>query len=261
MQHTVEPPASIGVSEEHLDGLRSQANRVSTSVLLDFIDLLGEAQRAVRQGADPRLELEVLLIKLTRPDTDLSLRGLAARLDRLETGGPPDTSPRREPAPSPPAGTRGPARPPAPLGPDAPPRPADLPRALRAVPDSGVVTEEPVARPATAGAPAPETADPPAPPVQVEADLGTLRRAWPVILSAIKRERPSLHAIMSEGRPEALEDDTLVIRFAQGMEFHVTQLAKPDNEGFLRETLRQITGRNLAVSPRLAGAPVERACR
>ena len=44
IKHTVEPPASIGTTQEHLDGLRSQANRSSTSGLVAFIDLVGEAQ-------------------------------------------------------------------------------------------------------------------------------------------------------------------------------------------------------------------------
>jgi DNA polymerase-3 subunit gamma/tau len=55
VQHTAEPPESVAASREHLDHIVSQANRVPTPELVAFIDLLGEAQRSVRQGADPRL--------------------------------------------------------------------------------------------------------------------------------------------------------------------------------------------------------------
>ncbi len=58
---------------------------MQTTALIGFIELIGEAQRAVRQGGDPRLELEVALLKVTRPETDTSLRALLARLERLET--------------------------------------------------------------------------------------------------------------------------------------------------------------------------------
>jgi hypothetical protein len=73
----------------------------------------------------------------------------------------------------------------------------------------------------------------------------------------VKRERPSLHAALTEGRPETLEDDTLVIKFGQGQDFHVTQLTRPDNAGFLRDSLRQITGRDLNVTGRVAGSTTD----
>jgi hypothetical protein len=40
----------------------------------------------MRQGGDPRLPLELALVKVTRPGSDLSREGLAFRLDRLEQG-------------------------------------------------------------------------------------------------------------------------------------------------------------------------------
>jgi hypothetical protein len=40
----------------------------------------------MRQGGDPRLPLELALVKVTRPGSDLSREGLAFRLERLEQG-------------------------------------------------------------------------------------------------------------------------------------------------------------------------------
>ena len=65
VKHTGEVPASIAITEEQLQVLRSQAARVSTAGTVAFIDLLGEALRSIRQGSDPRLELELVLIKMT----------------------------------------------------------------------------------------------------------------------------------------------------------------------------------------------------
>ena len=65
VKHTADTPPSIALSEEQLDALRAQANRVPIVRTVTFIDLLGEALRAVRQGSDPRLELELALIKMT----------------------------------------------------------------------------------------------------------------------------------------------------------------------------------------------------
>jgi DNA polymerase-3 subunit gamma/tau len=65
VKHTEEMPASIAATEEQLERLRSQATRLATKVAVQFIDLLGEAARSIRQGSDARLELELVLIKMT----------------------------------------------------------------------------------------------------------------------------------------------------------------------------------------------------
>ncbi|MBC7293902.1 MAG: DNA polymerase III subunit gamma/tau, partial [Thermoleophilia bacterium] len=65
VRHTDEPPAGSAMSEEQLPVLQSQAHRLSAARIVSFIDLIGEALRAIRQGADARLELELVLIKMT----------------------------------------------------------------------------------------------------------------------------------------------------------------------------------------------------
>jgi hypothetical protein len=54
--------------------------------VLRLIDLLAVAVDDMRQGGDPRLPLELALVKVTRPASDLSRESLAFRLDRLEAG-------------------------------------------------------------------------------------------------------------------------------------------------------------------------------
>ena len=240
IKHTVEPPASIGTTQEHLDGLRSQANRSSTSGLVAFIDLVGEAQRAIRQGADPRLELELALIKLTRPDTDASVRGLSVRLDRLEDslqpvdGGETRTQPRRRVEIRPADRTAAPVA----------PAPAAAPAADAAHEPPGDAADEPAA------GPVPELLNAAQP---MELSLDTLRRAWSIILNAVKRLRPGFAATLAEGRPDSLEGDLLVIKFPQGMDFQASQVSSQDNAGVLVDALLQITKRELRVQARVAG--------
>ena len=54
--------------------------------VLRLIDLLHVAVDDMRQGGDPRLPLELALVKVTRPGSDLSRESLAYRLERLERG-------------------------------------------------------------------------------------------------------------------------------------------------------------------------------
>jgi hypothetical protein len=61
----------------------------------------------MRQGGDPRLPLELALVKVTRPSSDLSRESTAFRLERLEQGMPAVASTPPKPA----AAASGAARP------------------------------------------------------------------------------------------------------------------------------------------------------
>ena len=52
--------------------------------MLRLIDLLAVAVDDMRQGGDPRLPLELALVKVTRPQADLSRESLAHRVELLE---------------------------------------------------------------------------------------------------------------------------------------------------------------------------------
>src|SRR5205823_2553729 len=100
VQHMGEVPESLPVTEETRDRLRDQANQLGAATVVRLIDLLALAVEDMRQGGDPRLPLELALVKVTRPGADLSRESLAFRLQRLEEG-QPVASERLVSAPSP----------------------------------------------------------------------------------------------------------------------------------------------------------------
>jgi DNA polymerase III gamma/tau subunit len=81
-----EVPESLPVTEETRDRLREQANQLPESTVLRLCDLLAVAVEDQRQGGDPRLPLELALVKVTRPAADLSRESVAHRLELLERG-------------------------------------------------------------------------------------------------------------------------------------------------------------------------------
>ena len=85
VQHMGEVPDSLPVTPETRDRLRSQANQLAEPEVLRLIDLLHVAVDDVRQGGDPRLPLELALVKVTRPGADLSRESTAYRLEQLES--------------------------------------------------------------------------------------------------------------------------------------------------------------------------------
>jgi DNA polymerase-3 subunit gamma/tau len=99
VQHMGEVPDSLPVTEETRERLREQANQLGRPTVVRLIDLLHGAVEDMRRGGDPRLPLELALVKATRPGSDLSRESLAYRLEQLEAGqAPPARTAQSEPA-------------------------------------------------------------------------------------------------------------------------------------------------------------------
>ncbi len=84
VQHVGEVPDSLPLTEEARERLRAQANQLGEATVLRLCDLLAMAVEDMRQGGDPRMPLELALVKVTRPAADLSRESIAYRLEQLE---------------------------------------------------------------------------------------------------------------------------------------------------------------------------------
>ena len=208
VQHMGHVPDSLPVTEETKELLRAQATQLPEPTVLRLIDLLAVAVEDTRQGADPRLPLELALVKVTRPHADLSRESLAHRVELLEA----------RPA-SPTAAAPAPAR--------STPKPAPPP-VERTEPD------------------VPPSADstPEAPHVELE----QVTEAWDrSILDAVRERSIPVASLLTEAKPTHLGDDTLTLEFPAGADFHRRQVAEPQNIGLLRDALYEVTGMKLAV--------------
>src|SRR6184192_441524 len=106
VQHMGEVPESLPTTEESRERLRAQANQLGEATVLRLCDLLAVAVDDMRQGGDPRLPLELALVKVTRPAADLSRESIAYRLEQLEqrpvaARAEPEPAPEANPTPSP----------------------------------------------------------------------------------------------------------------------------------------------------------------
>jgi hypothetical protein len=176
--------------------------------VLRLIDLLAVAEEDKRQGGDPRLPLELALVKVTRPHADLQRESLAHRVELLETRahalGPHTPAPRAEP-----------------------------------VGDGATTT---VAADPVPEAPAPE--NPPSSPLALE----QVSEAWQrTIVEAVRDRSISVASLLTEAKPIGLSEDTLTVEFPPGNDFHRKQLDEPKNIGLLRDALYEVTGRRLSV--------------
>ncbi len=194
VQHVGHVPDSLPVTEETRERLREQANQLPEPTVLRLIDLLALAVDDMRQGGDPRLPLELALVKVTRPQADMSRESLAHRLELLESrptgiGAAPAVATLRPPAAAPTRRHRSPS-----------PRPR--PTVAHSAPTAVVE------------APAPPASLPPL-------ELDQLRDAWQRdVVDAVRERSIPISTLLVEARPVEISGDTLTIEFAPAAGFH-----------------------------------------
>ena len=120
-----DPPARM--SERERARAADLADRMAPAAITRALETLGRALIDMRQAPDPRVDMEVALMRLCHPDEDRSLESLAQRVRQLEArldGAPVPSAPgSAPPAPTRPAPES--QEPPDPAPPDpAPPDPA-----------------------------------------------------------------------------------------------------------------------------------------
>ena len=79
-----EVPATFSVTAADPERLRLQAEAFSDLALMRAIDAIAAALAAIKEGDEPRMTLELAVLRAARPDVDPSRAALAQRLERVE---------------------------------------------------------------------------------------------------------------------------------------------------------------------------------
>jgi DNA polymerase-3 subunit gamma/tau len=213
-QHLGDVPEAAASSEESRERMRSQANQIGEATVLRLIDLLAVAVDDMRQGADPRLPLELALVKVTRPASDLSRESIAFRLERLEQG-------------------EGHVLPPQP-GSDPGPGPEETVAAAETPQEERV--------PVPVGAPA------------LELEQLQEAWARTVLPAVEERGGIPTASLLREAHPAELSGDTLTLEFPPSAQFHLDLVRDPKNVSLLADALYDVTGRRLELAFELGEA-------
>jgi DNA polymerase-3 subunit gamma/tau len=206
---------STHIVAERLERLTAQANQLDERQLIHIIETLGHAQGEIKSGLDARLQLELALVKATRPQLDHSLAGLEERLRQIELH-------------------------PSLLGPGA----ALAPSAPAASPAGG---------PAAASAAAPAASAPatelPASPTELT--LARCQRGWDLVQQRLQAVDVALAATLASARPIKCADARLTI--AVGSTFALTQANRPGVADAVAEAIEHTLGGRPQVAFELAG--------
>ncbi len=184
--------------EEERAGLAAQGEALGAAGVVRALETLGEAAIEIRRAPDPRLVLEVTLVRLARRDVS-TIEALAERLSRLERALDDLRGGARAVGPSTTEPPAGPSRPEARTGPQA---------ALGAL-RKGAAPAPGAMRPPSAPPPAAEPEPEPAPEAaEAPLTLDDVAAAW---AKAVEGFRPRLKAMAKEAHPIRVDGDTVVL--------------------------------------------------
>ncbi len=273
---------SLDDTEEQQARLRAVGEALGNAHLVRALETLGQAVVDMRgtDAADPRLILEIALVRLARRESNSALATLADRVDRLEArlaqggGAPTVDQPRAAPAPQPtptpdasaaarpkakPTKRSAPPDPPAasvPVaaaaseGDPAAPTPRSKPAALGALRKAAAAAKAGSA-PDTAGASAGEPVAPaPSPsPATVDFELDDAIVAWANVLAGLPK---ALTTAIMEAQPVRVDGNVIVFGVARSHIDTVKPRFQKD-----ADAIRQAFIRELGGPPRFSFTPHE----
>ena len=224
-----EIPEELRVTPERDGRLLAQARSLAPTDAVRLLDLVAAALEATANGAQARIQLELVLVKAAAPQVDPSTAALLARIERLERGGGPRVAPR--PALVPPVATTTPPE----SGDTAPAETAARPTPTPA-PAPGQDPDLAASTPATA--PGPPPGDP---------ALETVVACWPAVIDVVRQQNQLLGALLADARPVALEGHDVTLAFPESKAFSKRKAEQDDYRRATVDALRSVVGTPLTL--------------
>jgi DNA polymerase-3 subunit gamma/tau len=201
----------VDLPEADLAEAERQAAGLTLEALLYSIQLTLEAKRRIKEGANPRIVLEVALVKMSR---SADLVTLSEALRGTVVAAPAPAAPAAAPA-------------------------APAPAAAEAEPAADA--DEPVPLAAPAPAPAPAFAG-------VPTSLDEAQGAWPRVVATVKEKSVLAATLLREGRVTKFSADEIGFAMPpQFKDFHVKQLESPKNKVVIDAALQAVFGRKVGL--------------
>lgn len=208
-----DPTALVVVSAEELEQLKAAAAATDMATVLHHLAVLQETLDRLRGGVSRRVEMEMAVLRLCRPELSGDLAALTRRVAALEKGAPP----------------------------------APVAQATPAVPVAPVAQAVPVTQPVTAPMqePVPTPTPTPVAPVAPAADGEEVPfAAWGEVVEALGTTCPPLCGVLV-GSTALLRGDIVLVCTDNDM--FRTLVTRDGNKQILVNTIKQITGNTYRI--------------
>jgi DNA polymerase-3 subunit gamma/tau len=228
-----EVPRELSITPERDRRLAEQAQAITERETIRLLDLISTALDATTNGAQARIQLELVLIKAAAPEVDSSTAALLARIERLEAGLSPG------------AGLRAVARTEA--------VDVEKPRGIgqssgaRAAHALAPQPAADVAPPEVALAPQPAADVAPAEVLGEDLALETATELWPAVIEQVRQGNAMVAALLADARPVAISERELTVAFPTGAAFLKRKAEQDDYRRVAAEAFRTVTGHGLTL--------------
>lgn len=201
--------ALFDLSDNYIQKYKEKSGDFSETDLLRMIKAVAELNQNLKRTSDPRILLEMTLMKLLKMESSVNLEEVLSKLDLLK-GCTPSSTDSGGSKTNRPSSTRqsGPAK-------QAGSMEAEQESSPPAQSNSYSVSTEPLS-------------------------VDEIRRGWGQVLGNIKKAKLSLWSLLREGEVLNLADDTLTIEFHNGRTFHKKQAERRENSDLIQKTLGDI---------------------
>ncbi len=226
-------------TEESIDQTKGQAGKLSMNEILRSIDILTKLEAQSRWATQPRIHLEMTLVKLMQPETDQTVEGLLARIEKLESSLASGMVVQN-------------------LGASTTAKVAPNPAVSHTPTASAVkqaVVDRVVEKPTSAAKPSKKVVETepvvvaaqeaPSGPVTITFD--EIQSQWGQVLETVRKTKVQVQAFLIEGTPAFLEGGTLMIAFKDGYAFHMDMIEREENRRVVESAITKVFNQNVRV--------------
>ena len=207
-------------SEDFIAHLKEQAQKTELNSIITFLSILSEAENQSKWSSQPRIILEISLIKMMNTPSVATMEALSQKITELE---------------------------------EKLKNGAVIAKQMKSIstikPEKKSIHMEKEDIVDQIDDKTKEEATDRNEQVSVTSDISVdkVKAEWENILKRIKSEKISLHALIMEGKPVSFKNNVLTISFGEGFGFHKDAIDKPDNKTFIQNIISSYLNAKIEV--------------
>lgn len=207
-------------TEESIEALKEQAKLIGLTNIIRCLNILSDAESQSKWSSQPRIILEIAIVKLVNPDGDLSIEGLSNKINELEQmlSQGKFSVPTRE--------------------------------------DNKVKDIKPIEKAKEQDnkkqkynhiESEPTIESNPDISVSGPVNLDMIESKWNDILKKIKKDKIGTHALIMEGKVVDFKNNVVTIAFGEGFGFHKDAVEKKENKEYIEKVISSFFSSNITI--------------
>lgn len=208
---STDPLDIIDLEKETVARYKDQSENISLQFILKALQILNEGQNQSKWSSQPRIILEMVVVKLIELRDELTLEQRIERLEKIIESGNIKISQKKESIEK--VKSETPSKKEAPIQNEK----------------KEVEEEKPIIDDGK------------------ELNIADIKREWENVLKVIKKKRISTQALLLEGSPMDYKNNILTIGFKEGYGLHREALGKKDNKEFVEKSISNYFNKNIRV--------------